>query len=195
MSSPNNEPLPPEPQSNSEARELKFDTADDMPSVQDVIHSLQNFGFADYSIFVAMLASCGCIGIYFGFFKKSRGEDEYLVGGRNMKTFPVSMSLIASFISGISLLGTPTEIYMHGTSYLCIGFGVVIVGFIMSNVFLPVFHDLRLTSTYEYLEMRFDKKIRILGSILFAIGIVSIYIYYMIFFMDIYFSYGYNRYY
>ncbi|XP_058800852.1 sodium-coupled monocarboxylate transporter 1 isoform X1 [Phymastichus coffea] len=171
MSSPNNEPLPPESNSDHELPS-KFATVD-MPSVQDVIYSLQNFGIVDYSIFVAMLAACGCIGVYFGFFKRSRGEDEYLVGGRNMKTFPVSMSLIASFISGISLLGTPTEIYMHGTSYLCIGFGVVLVGFIMSNVFLPVFHDLRLTSTYEYLEKRFDKKIRILGSVLFAIGIIT----------------------
>jgi Na+/proline symporter len=147
--------------------------AADMPSVEDVIDSLRNFGLGDYGVFVSMLLGCGCIGAYFGFVKRSRGEAEYLVGGRNMKTFPVSMSLIASFISGISLLGMPTEIYVHGTSYLCIGLGVVIVGFIMSGVYLPVFHDLRLTSTYEYLELRFDKRIRILGSVLFAIGIVS----------------------
>ncbi|XP_001605100.1 sodium-coupled monocarboxylate transporter 1 [Nasonia vitripennis] len=145
----------------------------DMPNVQDVISSLQNFGWPDYSIFVSMLLACCGIGVYFGFVKKSHGEDEYLVGGRNMKTIPVSMSLVASFISGISLLGTPTEIYVYGTSYFCIGFGVIMVGFIMSNVYLPVFHDLKLTSTYEYLERRFDKKIRILGSLLFAIGIIT----------------------
>lgn len=76
-------------------------------------------------------------------------------------------------ISGISLLGTPTEVYVHGTSYLFIGCAVIFVGLVMSIVFLPVFHDLKLTSTYEYLEKRFDKRIRLLGSILFAIGIVS----------------------
>lgn len=62
---------------------------------------------------------------------------------------------------------------MHGTSYLFISFSVIVVGFVMSIVFLPVFHDLKLTSTYEYLEKRFDKKMRLLGSILFAINIVS----------------------
>ncbi|XP_014234000.1 sodium-coupled monocarboxylate transporter 1-like [Trichogramma pretiosum] len=150
--------------------------ADDaMPSVEDVIASMQHFGWLDYGVFVAMLLGCGGIGVYFGFVRGTApsGEDEYLVGGRNMRTFPVSMSLIASFISGISLLGTPTEIYVHGTSYLCIGFGVVLVGFIMSNVYLPVFHDLQLTSTYEYLERRFDKRMRTLGSTLFAIGIIT----------------------
>lgn len=76
-------------------------------------------------------------------------------------------------ISGISLLDIPTEVYVHGTSYLFIGCAVIFVGLVMSIVFLPAFHDLKLTSTYEYLEKRFDKRIRLLGSILFAIGNVS----------------------
>ncbi|KAL6447754.1 hypothetical protein ACFW04_000123 [Cataglyphis niger] len=142
-----------------------------MPTVQEISESMQNFGTSDYTVFAVMLIACGFVGIYFGFVNKSSGEDEYLVGGRNMKTFPVSLSLIASFISGISLLGTPTEVYVHGTSYLFIGCAVIFVGLVMSIVFLPVFHELKLTSTYEYLEKRFDKRIRLLGSILFAIGI------------------------
>ncbi|XP_043289201.1 sodium-coupled monocarboxylate transporter 1-like [Venturia canescens] len=143
-----------------------------MMTVDELSRSMQTFGLIDYSVFTAMLVMCGIIGVYFGFIKKSLGEDEYLVGGRNMSTLPISLSLIASFISGISLLGTPTEIYVHGTSYLFIGFGVIFVGFAMSYVFLPVFHELRLTSTYEYLEKRFDNKVRLLGSTLFGFGIM-----------------------
>ncbi|XP_071876026.1 sodium-coupled monocarboxylate transporter 1 isoform X1 [Bombus fervidus] len=145
----------------------------DMLTVQEVSEMMRSFGIWDYAVFAFMLVACGFVGIYFGFIKKSSGEDEYLVGGRNMKTFPVSLSLIASFISGISLLGTPTEVYVHGVSYLCIGFGVIIVGFVTSGIYLPIFHELRLTSTYEYLEKRFDRKIRTLGSILFLIGIMT----------------------
>lgn len=70
-------------------------------------------------------------------------------------------------------MGTPTEVYVHGTSYLFIGFGVIIVGFVMSAIYLPVFHELKVTSTYEYLERRFNKKIRLLGSMLFSISVVS----------------------
>ncbi|XP_014479507.1 PREDICTED: sodium-coupled monocarboxylate transporter 1-like [Dinoponera quadriceps] len=144
----------------------------EMPTVQEISDTMQNFGMPDYSVFAVMLVACGAVGVYFGFVKKSSGEDEYLVGGRSMQTVPVSFSLIASFISGISLLGMPTEIYVHGTSYLFIVSGIILVGFIMSNVYLPVFYELKLTSTYEYLEMRFDKKIRLLGSVLFCIGIM-----------------------
>ncbi|XP_077277700.1 sodium-coupled monocarboxylate transporter 1 isoform X3 [Temnothorax americanus] len=147
--------------------------APEMPTVQEIIESMQNFGMPDYTIFAAMLVMCGIVGIYFGFVKKSSGEDEYLVGGRNMSTFPVSLSLLASFISGISLLGTPTEIYVHGTSYLFLCCTAFFVTFATSVVYLPVFHELKLTSTYEYLEKRFDKRIRLLGSVLFAISIIT----------------------
>lgn len=67
---------------------------------------LQRFGWPDYCVFLVMLVGCVFIGIYFGFIekkpknKKSKSgrsveEDDYLVGGRNMKIFPVAMSLIA----------------------------------------------------------------------------------------------------
>ncbi|KYM75423.1 Sodium-coupled monocarboxylate transporter 1 [Atta colombica] len=147
--------------------------APEMPTVQEIIQSMQHFNISDYTVFIVMLVVCGIIGIYFGFIKKSSGEDEYLVGGRNMSTFPISLSLLASFISGISLLGTPTEIYVHGTSYLFICCTVIFVTLVTSIVYLPVFHELKLTSTYEYLEKRFDKRIRLLGSVLFFLGIIT----------------------
>jgi hypothetical protein len=54
-----------------------------------------------------------------------------------------------SFISGITLLGTPTEIYVYGTQYIYIVGGVIAMGFIMGSAYLPVFHNLHLTSAYE----------------------------------------------
>uniref|UniRef100_A0A182SGA4 Sodium/solute symporter n=1 Tax=Anopheles maculatus TaxID=74869 RepID=A0A182SGA4_9DIPT len=122
-------------------------------SVDDVKVSLQKFGLYDYVVFVLMLTSCVMIGIYFGFLKKKakKGEAEadYLVGNRQMNIIPVSLSLIASFISGISLLGTPTEIYLYGVQYMYIVGGVITMGFIMMYFYLPVFHNLKLTSTYQ----------------------------------------------
>ncbi|XP_037040754.1 sodium-coupled monocarboxylate transporter 1 [Bradysia coprophila] len=148
------------------------------PGVEDVKISLQRFGWPDYLVFLVMLLSCVMIGIYFGFIKKkpkktSEQAADYLVGGRTMAVFPVTMSLIASFISGISLLGTPTEIYVYGVQYMFIVFGVLLMGVVMTFVFLPVFHDLQLTSTYEYLETRFDRKMRLFGSIMFTFGTMA----------------------
>lgn len=68
-------------------------------SIDEVRVQLQKFSWPDYGMFVLMLVTCAVIGIYFGFFekksKKVADESDYLVGGRNMKVFPVAMSLIA----------------------------------------------------------------------------------------------------
>ncbi|XP_067005054.2 sodium-coupled monocarboxylate transporter 1 isoform X1 [Anabrus simplex] len=142
-------------------------------TVEELGSMLQRFAVADYIVFTLMLLICAVIGVYYGFFNKQVTSDDYLVGGRKMKIFPVSMSLIASFISGITLLGTPTEIYLYGTQYLYIGIGVVLMGFAMTYVYLPVLHDLQLTSTYEYLELRFNKQARLFGSVLFVISSIT----------------------
>lgn len=59
----------------------------------------QKFGTVDYFIFGAMLIGCALIGIFYAFRgKKSKDNaNEYLMGGRNMSTFPVAMSLVARY--------------------------------------------------------------------------------------------------
>ncbi|XP_026848255.1 sodium-coupled monocarboxylate transporter 1 isoform X4 [Drosophila persimilis] len=163
-------------------------------SVQDLSQTLQHFGVVDYLVFIAMLAVCAVIGVYFGFIEKKQkakkkgqlaGKDgagaagveerrgsealDYLVGGRQMKVFPVALSLVASFVSGISLLGTSTEIYVYGTQYAFILVTLAISGAISWYIFLPVFCNLQLTSTYEYFERRFSRRMRLFGAALFVL--------------------------
>ncbi|KPI97553.1 Sodium-coupled monocarboxylate transporter 1 [Papilio xuthus] len=120
-----------------------------------------------------MLSICVGIGIYFGFFKKQNSTQDYLMGGRNMKLIPVCFSLVATFISGISLLGTPTELYIYGTSYIFSFIGAIMMSIIISQTFIPVLHELQLTSAYEYLELRYDKRTRLFGSVLFSVYLMA----------------------
>uniref|UniRef100_A0A336MMN9 CSON003951 protein n=1 Tax=Culicoides sonorensis TaxID=179676 RepID=A0A336MMN9_CULSO len=148
--------------------------------VSEVSKTLQRFSWPDYMVFLLMLMSCMIIGVYFGWkdhrkhkhHRARRGSEalDYLVGGRKMQVFPVAMSLVASFISGISLLGTSTEIYVYGTQYCYIFIAIVLTGVVLHYVYLPVYHELQLTSTYEYLHQRFDKKLRLFGSVLFVVN-------------------------
>lgn len=86
------------------------------PNVIDLSNSLKRFGAADYAVFISMLVSCSMVGLYFGYqdhkkrnksIRKNQGEEtlSYLMGGRNMNVFPVGMSLVASLVSGITILG------------------------------------------------------------------------------------------
>ncbi|CAH2050163.1 unnamed protein product, partial [Iphiclides podalirius] len=133
----------------------------------------QQFSLLDYAVFVTMLSICGVIGVYFGFVNKQKSTQEYLMGGRNMKLVPVCFSLVATFISGISLLGTPTELYIYGTSYIFSFSGAVMMSIVISYTFIPVLHELQLTSAYEYLELRYDKRTRFFGSVLFSIYLLA----------------------
>ena len=109
-----------------------------------------HFSAVDFVVFsLILLASMG-IGI---FFSRSGGaqqsNNEYLMAGRSMSSIPVAMSVLASFVSSIAILGTPTEVYTFGFQYWMQSFTSFISVPIMAWVFLPVFYNLRLTSSYE----------------------------------------------
>ncbi|KAF6211056.1 hypothetical protein GE061_014169 [Apolygus lucorum] len=129
------------------------------------------FGIVDYAVFGAMLVLSTLVGIYFAFIakKKQNNTSQYLMGGKEMGVFPISMSLIASYISGISLIGLPAEMYVYGTMYSMVIVSEVFVSFTMAYIYIPVFYNLQITSTYEYLGMRFCRKVQILGSCLFIL--------------------------
>lgn len=66
-----------------------------------------------------------------------------------MPIFPVAVSLMASFMSAITLLGTPAEIYLYGTQFVIINFSYYISLPPILFIFLPVFYELRVTSVFE----------------------------------------------
>ncbi len=83
----------------------------------------RKMNFLDYGVFLlALLLSTG-IGLYYAWKAKTQVKPgignsetaEFLVGGRNMPVFPVALSVLTSFLSGIALLGIPAEIFFHGT--------------------------------------------------------------------------------
>lgn len=55
-----------------------------------------NFGFVDYSVLFVILSVSLGIGFFFGCFgNANKSTEEYLLGGRKMKTIPIAISLIA----------------------------------------------------------------------------------------------------
>lgn len=104
----------------------------------------------DYVVFAAMLVISAVIGIYYAFAgggqKTSR---DFLMGGRSMSALPVALSLTASFMSAVTVLGTPAEIYRYGAIFciFAITYGLVVL--CSAEIFLPVFYKLGITSTYE----------------------------------------------
>lgn len=70
------------------------------------------FSVLDYCLFVAVLLVSAIVGLYYflkeKFGNKEMTSDDLLMGGREMSVFPVAMSLVASYMSAITVLG---EVY------------------------------------------------------------------------------------
>lgn len=66
-----------------------------------------------------------------------------------MKILPVAFSLMASFMSAITLLGVSNENYQYGTQFILVNIAYGISTPIAAYLFLPVFYNMRATSAYE----------------------------------------------
>uniref|UniRef100_A0AAQ6A9U2 Solute carrier family 5 member 8 n=1 Tax=Amphiprion ocellaris TaxID=80972 RepID=A0AAQ6A9U2_AMPOC len=129
-----------------------------------------SFVAADYVVFALMLVVSAAVGVYYAWTdRKQRSSGDFLMGGRRLTALPVSLSLTASFMSAITVLSHPAEVYRYGASvaFYCLSYLVTML--VTSEVFLPVFYKLSITSTYEYLELRFNRATRLLGTLLFVV--------------------------
>lgn len=97
---------------------------------------------------------------------------EYLMADQSMSAFPVSFSLMASFMSAITLLGVSNESYQFGTMFCVINLSYVLSTPIVAYLFLPVFYRMRTTSVYEYLERRFGHSMRLMASFAYSIQMI-----------------------
>uniref|UniRef100_A0A1B0CT26 Putative sodium/solute symporter n=1 Tax=Lutzomyia longipalpis TaxID=7200 RepID=A0A1B0CT26_LUTLO len=129
------------------------------------------FSVYDYVVFGSMLAISAIIGIYFGFCRRQKQNTtaEYLLGSKTMGVIPVAISLTATHISAVTMLGVPAEMYLHGTQYWACAISGLVVTFAMSHLYLPVFMELQITSCYGYLEKRFGVSLRNLASGLYTL--------------------------
>ncbi|XP_031205179.1 sodium-coupled monocarboxylate transporter 1 [Mastomys coucha] len=136
----------------------------------DASRDIGSFVVWDYVVFAGMLLISAAIGIYYAFAGGGQQTSkDFLMGGRSMSAVPVALSLTASFMSAVTVLGTPAEVYRFGAIFSIFGITYFFVVVISAEVFLPVFYRLGITSTYEYLELRFNRFIRLCGTILFIV--------------------------
>ncbi|KAK3091315.1 hypothetical protein FSP39_018871 [Pinctada imbricata] len=110
----------------------------------------------DYVVFALTLVVSASIGLFYAIKdRKVKDENEFLLAGRQMQVFPVALSLLSSFISAITLLGTPAEVYTYNTMYWWISIGFLFTAMGAAHIFYPVFYRLQITSVFQYVEMRF----------------------------------------
>ncbi|KAH7962366.1 hypothetical protein HPB52_015720 [Rhipicephalus sanguineus] len=141
----------------------------DFPSSREL---LARFTYYDYAVFVCMLAMSGSLGLWSAWHDNrsdaKSGISLLLNGERRLPAVPVGASLMASFISAAYLLGNAAEVYRNGTLYMMTFVSYALSLAVTAHLFMPVFYRLEVMTAYEYLELRFNRAVRMAAVILYV---------------------------
>ncbi|XP_071105136.1 sodium-coupled monocarboxylate transporter 2-like [Haliotis cracherodii] len=111
---------------------------------------IKTFGLADYGVTSAMLVVSAAVGIFYVIKDRHRGTmTEYVLGGRHMHYIPVSMSLMVTFISALSLLGAPVEVYRSNTMMIWLPVAAVAGVLVAGRIFIPFFYQLNINNVFK----------------------------------------------
>lgn len=129
------------------------------------------FSVADYVVFAAMLVVSAAIGVYYACAGgKQQSTREFLMADNSMRFLPLSLSVLASFFSASTLLGTPAEIYQFGSMYWISVFSASLAPIAGALLFGPMFFNIKVVSVFQYLELRFKSKtVRLFGAFIFLL--------------------------
>ncbi len=122
----------------------------------------------DWAIITAYLAWVLYDGV-----KRTKGAhtvEGYFLASRTLPWWAVGLSVMATQMSAITLVGTTGQAYADGMRFVQFYFGLPLAMIILSVTLVPFFHRAKVYTAYEYLEQRFDAKTRALASLLFLIS-------------------------
>ena len=105
--------------------------------------------------------------------KRSKATHEvegYFLANRMLPWWAVGLSVMATQLSAITLVGTTGRGYAEGLSVVQLYLGLPLAMVILSVTVVPFFYRARVYTAYEYLERRFDSRTRTLASFLFLVS-------------------------
>jgi Na+/proline symporter len=105
--------------------------------------------------------------------RRTKGSDKvegYFLAHRSLPWWAVGLSVMATQLSAITLVGTTGQGYRDGLRFVQFYFGLPLAMLILSVTVVPFFYRARVYTAYEYLEQRFDLKTRTLTSALFLLS-------------------------
>jgi SSS family transporter len=105
--------------------------------------------------------------------RRSRGTDKvdgYFLANRSLPWWAVGLSVIATQMSAVTLVGTTGQGYRSGLRFVQFYFGLPLAMVILSFTAVPFFTRARVYTAYEFLERRFDVRVRSLAGFLFLLG-------------------------
>uniref|UniRef100_A0A4D5RR22 Putative iodide/myo-inositol/multivitamin symporter n=1 Tax=Ixodes scapularis TaxID=6945 RepID=A0A4D5RR22_IXOSC len=136
----------------------------------------------EYILFGVLTSANLALGLYFSFAKRSKkaGTDEMFLASRSLGSFPLAMSVLASMMSALGVVGFVAHYYYYGFYFNWAFLSQIVVLPMVMNVMVPLLYRQRVTSIFEYVRMRFGRNIGLVSCGLYilmsqSLGAVALY--------------------
>ena len=132
----------------------------------------------DVSVLIAYLAILAGMGVFFA--RRKRDSSGYFLASQRIPWWAAGLSLLGTSLSAITFLAIPAKAYQTDWVYLLGNLMILAVAPPVIWYYLPFYRRLKVTSAYEYLELRFGLAARLIGSatfLLFQLGRMGIVVY------------------
>ncbi|KAM7305005.1 putative sodium-dependent multivitamin transporter [Ixodes scapularis] len=136
----------------------------------------------EYAILGLLIGLNFGVGLYFSFVKTGPRKTTYEVffASRTIHIFPLAVSMLASVMSGSGVIGFVAHYYAYGLHNVWTELTLIIILPIIVCVFIPVVYNLRVTSVFQYLRMRYGNEVGLTACIIYFVlsqilGAVALY--------------------
>lgn len=102
--------------------------------------------------------------------RKNKNLEGFLKGNNSENWMTIGLSIMATQASAITFLSTPGQAYESGMGFIQFYFGLPLAMILISIFFLPIYYRLKVYTAYQYLEERFDGRVRSFTAFLFLVS-------------------------
>ena len=136
-----------------------------------IILGAGQLGIGDLTVIVLYFGILTFMGYFFS--KRQKTTHDYFKGGGRIPWWAAGLSIFGTALSAITFMAIPAKTFATDWSYFMLNMTIFLAAPIIVFVFIPFYRKLNVTTAYEYLEIRFNLLVRLIGSfsfILFQIG-------------------------
>ena len=116
------------------------------------------FSWLDGLIVVAYLVAITILGVHFR--KQQRSIHTYFLGGKDIPTWALSLSIVATETSTLTIIGTPGIAFGGDLSFLQLVMGYLLGRIFISLVLIPAYFKGEMYTAYELMQRRFGTRIK-----------------------------------
>ena len=131
---------------------------------------MNDSSFGALNLIVLFIYLIGMIAVGFIFSTRTKNKDDFLLGGRKLPWLAVGMSMYASVTSAVTFMGLPATAYAENISLIGVSLASLLVAPLILKLFYPLYHAQRVTTSYEYIKMRYGTYSERMVSALFVLG-------------------------